>query len=262
MATGNLLEEIRWWTSSEHDGVSTWPDLRKIVLEHFLLACETLKLQVQLEHAKQKEGETISAYIWRYRVEATWAYPEERPTSEEWCVVASFLRGFADCTFAECLFCTGKVSTLTEAINTVLEKEAEWECLEQVLQTKGQESMEVNVVDKPTVSTDTRMACMMEMIQQRLVWQIHTWLKWRLPRTSNHRWGVQRQQLTAPLIGQTVTEPVILTGDSPYIAIVDISGPQTGDQSVDFVTSLDISIVSARDSCQELLPAWLHWGAK
>ena len=124
-ATGDLLEEIRRWTSAEHNGVSTWPDLRKKVLEHFLLACETIKLQAQLEHAKQKEGETIPAYIRRYRAEATQAYPEERPTSEERHVVASFFRGFADRTFAERLFRTGKVTTLTEAIGTALEKEAE-----------------------------------------------------------------------------------------------------------------------------------------
>ena len=167
-ATGDLLEEIRRWTSAEHDGVSTWPDLRKKVLEHFLSACETLKLQAQLEHAKQKEGETISAYIRRYRAEATRAYPEERPTSEERRVVASFLRGFADRTFAERLFRTGKVTTLTEAISTALEKEAERESLEQVLQIKGQETMEVDVVNKTTVSAETKMTSMMETIQRRL----------------------------------------------------------------------------------------------
>ena len=167
-ATGDLLEEIKRWTSAEHDGISTWPDLRKKVLEHFLLACETLKLQAQLEHAKQKEGETISAYIRRYRVEATPAYPEERPTSEERRVVTSFLRGFADRTFAERLFRTGKVTTLTEVISTALEKEAERESLEQVLQIKGQETMEVDVVNKTTESAETRMTSMMETMQRRL----------------------------------------------------------------------------------------------
>ena len=167
-ATGDLLEEIRQWTSAEHDGISTWPDLRKKVLKHFLSACETLKLQAQLEHAKKKERETISAYIRRYRAEATRAYPEERPTSEERHVVASVLRGFAERTFAERLFCTGKVTTLIEAISTALEKEAERESLEQVLQIKGQETMEVDVVKKTTMSEETKMTSMMETMQRRL----------------------------------------------------------------------------------------------
>ena len=168
--TGDLLEEIRRWTSTDHDGVRTWRDLRKKVLEHFLSACEFLKLQAQLEHATQKEGETISAYIRRYRVEASRAYPEQRPATEEHRVVASFLRGFADRAFAERLFRTGKVSTLAEAINTALEKEAEREKLEQVLQSRGHESMEVDVVDRPAVglSTSDKMGSMIETMQRRL----------------------------------------------------------------------------------------------
>ena len=79
-------------------------------------------------------------------------------------MVASFLRGFADRTFAELLFHTGKVTTLTEALSTALEKEAERESLEQVLQIKGQETVEVDVVNKTTVSAETEMTFMMEMI--------------------------------------------------------------------------------------------------
>ena len=125
-------------------------------------------MQGQLEHAKQKGGETSLAYIRRYRAEATRGYSEERPTSEERRVVASFFRGFADRTFAERLFRTGKVTTLTEAISTALEKEAERESLEQVLQIKGQETMEVDVVNKTTVSEEAKMTSMMETIQRRL----------------------------------------------------------------------------------------------
>ena len=91
--------------------MKTWKDLRKKVLEHFLSACETLKLQAQLEPTMQKEGETISAYIRRYRAKATRAYSEERAAMEEHRKVGSFLRGFADCALAECLFRTGRVRT-------------------------------------------------------------------------------------------------------------------------------------------------------
>lgn len=167
-ATGDLLEEVRRWTSAGPDGVKTWKDLRQRVLEHFLSACETLKLQAQLENTVQKEGETISAYIRRYRAEATRAYPEERPATEENRVVGSFLRGFADRTFAERLFRTGRVSTLAEAINTALDKEAEREKLEQVLQSRGHESMEVDAIDRPTASAGNKMSSMMETMQRRL----------------------------------------------------------------------------------------------
>ena len=54
---------------------------------------------------------------------------------------------------------------LTVAISTALEKEADHESLEQVLQTKGQESMQVDVVDKSTVSADTRMTSKEGMLQ-------------------------------------------------------------------------------------------------
>ncbi len=201
-ASGDLLEEIRRWTSAEHDGVSTWSELRKKVLEHFLSACETLKLQAQLEHAKQKMGETISAYIRRYRAEAIRAYPEERPVTEERRVVASFLRGFADRTFAERLFRTKKVSTLDEAISTALEKEAERESLEQVLQCKGQESMEVDAVDKSIESTDAKMSSMMETIQRRLE-QLNT----RMAKVEASRNKLPSTKGPGVTAGRTVNKP-------------------------------------------------------
>lgn len=146
-ASGDLLEEIRRWTNAE--GVSTWPDLRNNIFEHFLSACETLKLQAMLERSQQKTGETTASYIRRFRVEATRAYPQVRAESEEARVVNCFLRGFSDKGFAERLFRTGKVPTLDAAILTATEKDAEREKLEQVFQGQGQSHtpMEVDVVE-------------------------------------------------------------------------------------------------------------------
>ena len=162
-SSGDLLEEIRRWTSVEQGCITTWAELRKKVLEHFLSACENLKLQAMLESAQQNDGETISAYIRRFRAEATRAYPETRPPIEENRVVASFLRGFADLPFTERLFRTGKVSTLEEAISTALEKEAQRERLEQVLLKRGQEKMEVDSVD-----TAPTKASVVDTMQRRL----------------------------------------------------------------------------------------------
>ena len=58
--SGDLLEEIRRWCKLEL-AVNTWAGLKGKVLEHFLSACENLKLQALLEQATQKNGETTSA---------------------------------------------------------------------------------------------------------------------------------------------------------------------------------------------------------
>lgn len=159
-STGDLLEEVRRWGSAEHGCITTWPEMKKKICEQFLSACETLKLQAMLENARQKEGETVSAYVRRFRADTTRAYPDDRPATEENRVVASFLRGFRDRQFTERLFRTGKVKTLDEAIATALEKEAERERLEQVLKT-GEERMEVDTVDSKVTS-------MLDTVQRRL----------------------------------------------------------------------------------------------
>ena len=164
-STGDLLEEIRHWNSAEHGHITTWTEMRKKILEQFLSACETLKLQAMLEKTRQKEGETISAYIRRFRADAARAYPDDRPATEEHRVVASFLRGFRNRQFTERLFRTGKIETLEAAIAAALDKEAERERLEQVLKT-GEEKMEVDVVD-------SRVASMLDTVTRRLE-QINT----------------------------------------------------------------------------------------
>lgn len=144
-ATGDLLEEIRRCTNAR--SVRTWPALRAHILEHFLSACETLKLQAMLEQSQQKIGETTSAYIRRFRTEAERAYPDARAPTEEHRVVSGFLRGFADRTFAERLFRTHKVSTLAEAIAAALTLDADRERMEQVFANPGHEAMEIGVAE-------------------------------------------------------------------------------------------------------------------
>lgn len=146
-ASGDLLEEIRRWTNTRE--VSTWADLRAHILEHFLSACETLKLQSMLEQTQQRLGESISTYIRRFRAEAERAYPEARAATEETRVVSSFLRGFADRPFAERLFRTRKTSTLAEVIASALDKDAERERMEQTFAIQGHTPMEIGSIAKP-----------------------------------------------------------------------------------------------------------------
>lgn len=47
--TGDLLEEIRRWTLGTTAVATKWMELRPLVLEHFLSACELVKLQAKLE---------------------------------------------------------------------------------------------------------------------------------------------------------------------------------------------------------------------
>ena len=92
--TGDLQEEVRRWTNGPVDTVDTWPSLRPRILEHFLSACETVRLQTQLEALRQRMGEATPAYIRRFRSEAARAYSgTDRAPSEESRVVAAFLRG-------------------------------------------------------------------------------------------------------------------------------------------------------------------------
>ena len=111
-ATGELLEEIRTRVNDTTDGgihaIEDWATRRAHVVEHFLSACEDVKLQTQLETTKQRTGETTPAYIRRFRTDATRAYgTTARAPTEENRVVASFLRGLSDRQFAERLY-TGR----------------------------------------------------------------------------------------------------------------------------------------------------------
>ncbi len=167
-ATGDLLDEIRARVNDETDGglhaVDDWTGLRAHIVDHFLSACEDVKLQTQLETTKQRVGETTPAYIRRFRTDANRAYGiHVRAPTEENRVVASFLRGLADRQFAERLYRTGRVATLSNAIQVALEKEAERERMEQMLRSRGEEPMEVSPVD----ATDKLLGVMTTM-QHRL----------------------------------------------------------------------------------------------
>ena len=110
-ATGELLEEIRARVNDTTDSgihaIEDWATLRAHVVEHFLSACEDVKLQTQLETTKQRTGETTPAYIRRFGTDATRAYgTTARAPTEENRVVASFLRGLSDRQFAERLYRT------------------------------------------------------------------------------------------------------------------------------------------------------------
>lgn len=167
-ATGDLLEEVRSRVNDRSDGgmnaIENWKYLRAHVIEHFLSACEDIKLQTQLETTKQRMGETTAAYIRRFRADANRAYgPGARAATEETRVVANFLRGLADRQFAERLYRTGRVATLDSAIKVALEKEAERERMEQMLRSRGEEPMEVSAVG----ATD-RLLELMGTMQHRL----------------------------------------------------------------------------------------------
>ena len=155
-STGDLLEEIRRWCNTERT-VGTWAALKAKILEHFLSACENLKLQALLEKATQRNGETVSTYIRRFKAEAQRAYVSTRAESEEFRVVSSFLRGLSDRRFAERVFRKGKTATLTEVTDTALELEAVQEKMDQVLHVTEPEPMEVDAVQAeataPSVST-------------------------------------------------------------------------------------------------------------
>ncbi len=149
---GDLLEDIRTRTNDATDGglhaIDDWHNLRAHVVEHFLSACEDIKLQTQLESTRQRMGETTPAYIRRYRADARRAYGvKPRAATEESRVVASFLRGLTDRQFAERMYRTGRVTTLDAAVKTALEKEAERERMEQMLRSRGEEPMEVGAVE-------------------------------------------------------------------------------------------------------------------
>ena len=92
ITSGDLLEEIRQWCNTEL-AVNTWAGLKAKVHEHFLSACENLKLQAILEQATQKNGETTSAYIHHFKAEAQCAYIGDRAPSEEYRVVSIFFCG-------------------------------------------------------------------------------------------------------------------------------------------------------------------------
>ena len=155
--TGGLRNEIRRWTNGDPPEADSWETLRPRILETFLSACETIKLQTRLEASKQKLGESTPSYIRRFRTEAARAYPDKRADSEEARVVAAFLRGFADRRFAERLFRTGRTQKLASMVSAALEKEAERERMEQMLHAQGQESMEVSQLTEKTETTKARM---------------------------------------------------------------------------------------------------------
>lgn len=199
---GDLLDEIRRWTNGPDAVAESWPTLRPRVLEHFLSACEEVKLQVQLESLHQRSGETTPAYIRRFRSEAARAYPTARAASEESRVVAAFLRGFADRHFAEQLFRTGRISTLTNAVAAALEKEAERERMEQMLNRQGHESMEVGQISRHTSEdATTKLSRQLEQIVTRLAKleapsqsQKHEKPDWKAKRGTkgnrpDHRWA-------------------------------------------------------------------------
>jgi hypothetical protein len=74
-ATGDLLEEIRSHVNAEAPhNIEDWESLREHVMNHFLSACETIKLQTKLETIKQRSGETTPTYIRRFRADASRAY--------------------------------------------------------------------------------------------------------------------------------------------------------------------------------------------
>ena len=167
-ASGDLLEEIRARVNDQRDdgmhAIDDWPSLRSHVVDHFLSACESIKLQTQLETTKQRLGETTPAYIRRFRADASRAYgPTARAATEENRVVASFLRGLTDRHFAERLYRTGRVTKLEDAIKVALEKEAERERMEQMLRSAGQEPMEVGGLE-----TTTRLLGLVDSMQRRL----------------------------------------------------------------------------------------------
>ena len=57
---------------------------------------------------------------------------------------------------------------MAEVISTNLDKEAERDKLEQVLQSRGHESMEVDAIDWPAALASAKMSSMMGTIQRRL----------------------------------------------------------------------------------------------
>lgn len=146
-ASGHLLEELRRWMLAASAADKNWNVIRAKVTEQFLSACEQLKLQRRLETLKQAKDETTPAYIRRFRIEATRAYPATRAESEEQRVVAAFLRGFTDRAFAERLFRSGKVDRLAHAISAGLEREA---VHEKMMQAMGTEPMEVDAAATTT----------------------------------------------------------------------------------------------------------------
>jgi len=138
---GELLEEVRRLIT---DGLTTWKELRPKVIDHFLSSCEEIRLQVQLESAKQKVGEAPVAYIRRFRADAARAYSSPRSDSEEERVIGAFLRGFSDRHFAERMFRKGPLKTLANAVTLAFDLEAERERMDQMLRSRGQEPMEVD----------------------------------------------------------------------------------------------------------------------
>ena len=145
---GNLLDEIKQWLHQEkavdtsspldmkgcichfakwqiHPFISkgtTWEGLREKIIDHFISPHETTRLQTALGITKQKSGECTPTYIRRFSSEASRAYLSARAASEEQRVVSSFLRGFRDRKFAERLFDTGRITTLTAVIGAAREE--------------------------------------------------------------------------------------------------------------------------------------------
>ncbi len=147
-AAGDLLEEIRRQVNAPAPhNTDDWATLRPHLVNHFLSACEDVKLQALLESIKQRTGESTAAFIRRFRSDAARAYTGERSATEEERVVASFLRGFVDVAFARRLFRKDRIKTLAEAIREALELEAQRERMEQMLRSRGEEPMEVGGVD-------------------------------------------------------------------------------------------------------------------
>ena len=135
--SGDLLDEVRRGCNDTSSPVTTWQQLRGRILELFLSASESLKLQAMLETTTQQNGEAISTYVRRFRPEAQRAYSQQREASEEFRVVSGFLRGFRDRHFAARIFRKGRIGTLAEATTSALELEAEREKMEQMLTMSG-----------------------------------------------------------------------------------------------------------------------------
>ena len=161
--TGDLLTEVRGWLHQDQP-LTTWTDLREKITENFLSACETIRLQTELESTRQKPGESASAYIRRYKLLAARAYPNDRADTDEHRVVSAFLKGFTDREFGCRLFRTGRTQTLATASVVALEKETQREKEVQIL---GHEPMEVGSGRPENVMAD-KLLSVIETMQRRM----------------------------------------------------------------------------------------------
>lgn len=174
-ATGGLRTELEHFLSSRPDRKAvTWSTLKAHLQLAFLSPHEDDRLRHELEKIKQGPYETTASYNRRFRETADQAYPipvraTTRNTDQQRLLLKAYMRGLKDRTTVERLVKEGRPENIQEAMDLVLQYDADDYRLKMALEDgiigRHEEPMDIGAVsarandtraqsNEPTVAKD------------------------------------------------------------------------------------------------------------